>query len=684
MVRAGYENSIKNFKEEDEDKIYGIIEKNFSHDSKKRQKRAWISEINILKEQLSNFEEGDIIFEYNIPRMGSIIDNVLLIDGIVFILEFKNNEEYSFSTEKEYKKEYLSQLENYVYLLKNFHYESEQKIIVPILVVTEADPVENERKILKNKIFETQKANKNNLCKIILESLDYIKNNYQDYDKNLDLSNWSKSKYKPTPTILEAAIKLYNSHEDDKIKGHGSDDRFLNETQNRIEEIISDSKNNNKKSIIFLTGDPGAGKTLIGLNTAIKNTEKSLIEDNKSLSVFLTGNKPLVEVLIETLARGDRNQRNGKNEAKNIIKSFIQHLYSFRIEAIKSESEPVEKILIFDEAQRSWTKEETEKFLNQARIKETLGDKINDYVGMSEAEFLISYMDRHKDWSVILCLVGEGQEIHNGEAGISEWFDALKKFPKWDIYLNKKNLISNIGDELNITEEKYLYLNTTLRSLNSPNLADFIEDLLDNKPNEAKEKLDDFKDYYPLFITRNLNLAKKWVKNETNIVKSLERNEETKKEPFVRYGLLAESNSMRLRPEGIFLRRKEDNEIISWFLNDEKDIRSSNHLEIAATEFDIQGLEIDYSILAWDGNLRYVNNEFEYYKMKNSANTNWTPMNDIEEVKYLINSYRVLLTRARRGMVIFIPEGDEEDKTRKKEFYDGTYNYLKNIGIEEL
>lgn len=646
MVKLGYESSVNEFKNEDNNYILGELTKNYNFELGDLQKNAWISQINILKEQLSTIDNGDIIFEYTIPRMGSIIDNVLLIDGLVFIIEFKVGE-------TEYKKADLDQLENYIKILKNYHYESRNNILIPILVATEAETTNNQFELHENNIFTTLKANKENLYDIISKIC-------EEYKTDNDLSNWSKSKYAPTPSILEAARKLYETHEVEDIKTYSSDDLFLAETEQSIDEIITNSKNNNQKSIIFLTGVPGAGKTLIGLNTA---TKRSVTDDEPA--VFLSGNGPLVKVLQEALAR-DSSKRNNitKNAAKLKVISFIQPIHQFRDDAIDNDDVQHEKIVIFDEAQRAWTQDQTETFMKNKKQIENFG--------MSEPEFLISIMDRQNDWAVIICLVGQGQEINKGEAGINEWFKALSnKFQNWNIYASKKSLdIENQFEDLTIHDNDKLFLYSTIRSLDAPNLPNFIEYLLNNDKDKAIDMLKEFNDEYPLYITRNLNSAKKWIKQET-----------AEEVDSIRYGLLAQSNGLRLIPEGIFVKNNINQE--AWFLNETEDVRSSNHLEIPATEFDIQGLEIDYAIMAWDANLRYIDGEFEYYKFKG---TKWNKIRDTNEIErnYLINSYRVLLTRARRGMVIFVPDGDDEDATRPSEYYDGTYEYLKSIGITEL
>ena len=644
MVRVCYESSISEFIDNDESYILGELTKNFSHDLVDLQKNAWISEINILKKQLSSFN-GDILFEYNVPRMESVIDNVFLIDGLVFVVEFKVGE-------TEYKSYEIEQVERYIHQLRDFHYESQDKVLVPILVSTEAEDYNNDF-IVNDDIFNTILANKENIGSIIRRIC-------EKYRHQLDLSNWSKSKYKPSPTILQAARELYETHEVDKIKTYSSDYSIFVETEETIDNIIKNSKEHHRKSIIFLTGVPGAGKTLVGSNIA---TKRSVQDDDHA--VFLSGNGPLVKVLREALSR-DSYKRNKetttKQEAKNKVFSFIQPVHQFRNDAIEDEDPINEKIVIFDEAQRAWTEHQTEKFMKNKF-------SIEDF-GMSEPEFLISIMDRHEDWAVIICLVGQGQEINTGEAGISEWFKALNnQYQDWDIYTaeDMESITTNYHN-ITVTHKEELYLGITQRSVEAPTLPQFIEYLLENDKDNAINILGDFNDEYPLFITRDFEKAKKWIKEKTI-------------DDDVRCGLLAQSNALRLIPEGIFV--KNDIKVEPWFLNESEDVRSSNHLEISATEFDIQGLEIDYSIVAWDANLRYNNGKFEHYKFKG---TKWNKITDenLTDKNYLINSYRVLLTRARSGMVIFVPEGDDTDKTRLTEYYDGTYEYLKSLGINEL
>ena len=295
---------------------------------------------------------------------------------------------------------------------------------------------------------------------------------------------------------------------------------------------------------------------------------------------------------------------------------------------------------------------------------------------ISEAEFLINIMDRHKDWATIICLVGGGQEINTGESqGIYGWLNAIKKkFPYWDVYVSnrisdeeysKGNDIDTIIKDLNCNIDKDLHLSVPLRSFRSEKVAAFVKALLDVDKENAKKLYKEFRDKYPICITRDIESAKEWIKE-----KALGTQ---------RYGLIASSGAKRLRKYAIWV----DNKIkaTNWFLNDEDDVRSSYFLEETATEFDIQGLELDWSIVAWDADFRFINDKFELKKFKG---TKWQDVNSEENALYLKNAYRVLLTRARQGMVIFVPKGDENDQTMKPEFYDGTYKYLKELGLEEI
>jgi hypothetical protein len=443
----------------------------------------------------------------------------------------------------------------------------------------------------------------------------------------------------------------------------------LSKTAACINEIVEHSKTSKTKSICFVTGVPGAGKTLAGLNIA---NERMNADENEH-AVFLSGNGPLVDVLREALTRDEVQTAKefGENKTKKqaAIKAnaFIQNIHHFRDDNLLSEKAPIEKVVVFDEAQRAWTMQQASSFMKRKK-------GIEDF-NMSEPEFLIDVMNRHEDWCTIICLIGGGQEINTGEAGLEEWIVALKEhYSEWEIHYS--NLITENENYLEQTELKDwltnnaniktdLHLAVSVRSFRSEKLSDFIHELLDLKKDSANKLYNELKSDYPIVLTRNLELAKKWIKNKA---KGTER-----------VGLIASSGARRLRPHGIDV--KNEIEAANWFLNDNEDIRSSYYMEDIATEFDIQGLEIDWACVAWGANFHLNSTTWKYQNFKG---TKWQNINKDIDKSYLKNTYRVLLTRARQGMVIFIPEGCDSDKTRPNEFYDNTYKYLKELGINEL
>lgn len=652
MARAYYSSSIQSFLDTEVEQILGQL---LIHDVFKTedfQKHAWREEILILKEQLIAFEDGGIIFEFTIPRMGHRLDVVIIIAGILFLLEFKVGD-------KEYRKATEDQVMDYALDLKYFHEASKTRILMPMIVATEAVEEICTPSLLEDGIGEVLHCNRHNIGSTIHRSLS------QMHASPLSMEFWLNARYAPTPTIIEAAQALYRNHSVHEISRNDAGAENLTETTATINQIIDDCKTNHRKAICFVTGVPGAGKTLAGLNIA---NERHRFDADEH-AVFLSGNGPLVEVLQEALAR-DRAKVKGvtKAEAKRETKAFIQAIHKFRDEALTSERPPIEKVAIFDEAQRAWDAHALSAFMARK--------KGNPNFVQSEPEFLISIMDRHADWAVIVCLVGGGQEIHTGEAGISEWLEALQhEYTFWHIYLSDQMTDSEymggnggmkaiLGDR-NYTIAPSLHLGVSLRSFRSEKLSGFVKALLDNDVVAAQRIYMELCTDYPIVLTRNLVQAKAWVKEKA-------RGTE-------RYGLLASAEGKRLRGLGISVSAEMDH--VGWFLNEKEHVNSSYYLEVPASEFEIQGLEIDYALLAWDADFRYVHGTFDYYRFRG---TQWNHICQEQRKNYLKNAYRVLLTRARQGLVIFVPEGDADDATRKAEYYDGTYEYLRRIGIAEI
>lgn len=652
VKRSYYSNDVQSFLNQDNYSIFGEITTNDQFSAEDLQKNTWNREIEILKRELSQFLDGYIIFEYTIPRIGNRIDNNIIYKGIIFLLEFKVGE-------KKYPSYAIEQVTDYAFDLSCFHKESHNRLLVPILISTKAHSVKQEIRISKDNVLETICCNEYEIAKYITEvSLKFIQDEIIPND-------WINSLYMPTPTIIEAAQALYLGHNVEDISRNDASAKNLNQTTKAINKIIDYSKANDRKSICFITGVPGAGKTLAGLNITVER--QKIAEDEHA--VFLSGNGPLVDVLQVALARDDAKRNNiSRKEASRKVKEFIQIIHHFRDDAISVDTPPVEKVAIFDEAQRAWDEQNLTDFMKKKK-------HIEDF-NMSEPEFLISILNRHNDWATIICLIGGGQEINKGEsAGIYGWFDSLRNnYPNWDIYVSDKTTddeyskghnFAEMTKNMNVNIIEDLHLAVSLRSFRSENVSNFVKALLDVDIDTAKRLYEQFYIDYPVFVTRNLHKAKLWVRSQAK--------------GSQRYGLTASSGAKRLRKYSIWVQNKI--EATNWFLNGKCDVRSSFHLEETATEFDIQGLELDWTIVCWDADLRFENGDFKHLKF---VGTKWQNIKSADNILYLKNAYRVLLTRARQGFVIFVPTGDETDITAKPEYYDGIYWYLKSVGIKEL
>lgn len=667
-----------------ESEIYqSIVHNSMQFDLTSQQERAWIEEIRILKKLFKKLNGGYIAFEYSIPRMGKRVDAVIIKDAIVFLLEFK-------VFENSYPKAAINQVVDYALDLHNFHKASCDTLLFPVLICTHAQSRNNQYTVTDN-IGTPLLCNEQNLISEIESILSICQ-----LESEINAEEWINAPYCPTPTIIEAAQALYAGHDVQEISHTESGENDISVTTSCIDTIIESSKQKKQKSICFITGVPGAGKTLIGLNIA--NSRHRFAEGHEEHAVFLSGNEPLVTVLQEALTNDQDAKRKAhcagcrekhsqptckgckydltKNKIRSATKSFIQMVHWFRDESLlEGHPAPVDKIAIFDEAQRAWRKEQLSKFMQTK--KGQVG------FSMSEPECLIEYMDRHKDWAVIICLVGGGQEIHDGEAGITEWFHALnKRFNNWEVYCSDKitdtEYVGNTYLRELLSHTKFhirreLHLSVSMRSFRCEQVSHFAKAVIDGNLKIASELYCEIterdpitrKMKYPILMTRDINKAKQWVKDSS-------RGSE-------RYGIIASSNAKRLRADGIQVPKEVD--VAKWFLGSRDDVDSSYFMELAASEFKIQGLEIDYALVAWEGDYRYKDGAFDYHRFRGSA---WQHINHPIDQQYLKNSYRVLLTRARQGYIIYIPQGSIEDKTRNPAFYDGTYHYLKSIGIVEL
>lgn len=698
MNRYFYKATVDEFVHASEETIFGQIAMRDEGDSGAEQKYAWSEEIEIMKLVLHPWknEYAEIIFEYSIPRLGKRIDVVLLLRGIVFAIEFK-------AGQSAYLQADMEQVMDYALDLKNFHLDSHHRIIVPILVATDAKKASHEFRfsVYDDSIYNPLLSNVDSLQQIIEK---VIEREHALPSTENDFSSWAISRYSPTPTIIEAASALYQNHSVEDITRHEAAGAALEETTQFVLDVIQQSKQNGEKSICFVTGVPGAGKTLVGLNVAIQQSikEESSPEDERNLAVYLSGNGPLVKVLTAALAKDKQRKEHEKGnkcnitDAKREVSQFIQIIHRYRsnmlakiklpitngrleIDETKSVAHhtaghgEVEHVAIFDEAQRSWDLEHLAGWLARGGSRGGM-KKVPDFP-MSEAEFLIWSLDLRKDWAVIVCLVGGGQEINTGEAGIGEWIRAVNEtFPDWKVYISKHltdkeyaegNVAELVASNENVQQVDQLHLSVSMRSFRAENLSNFVHYILDRDINRARQIYPEFKGKYPFLLTRDLDKAKKWL--------------ERKARGSERYGIVVSSQAYRLKPLAIDVRLQPDVE--HWFLADKMDVRSSLFLEDAATEFDIQGLELDWTCLVWDGDFRYTSECWDHNAFRGSK---WNKIRQKEAQSYQLNAYRVLMTRARQGMIICVPEGNPDDHTRLPEFYDSTYNYLKSLGLEEI
>lgn len=651
--KAYYCNSIPGFIKDTSASIIGQLVKH-SFEINKEQSKAWEKQIYQLQDKLeSHGIEGDIIFEYDIVRLGKRIDVILLIRHMVFSLEFKNGKDIFTAQDAQ-------QAEDYAIDIKNFHKESEDLYVCPILIATDAQPYKKEQSAncYPDKQVYLQREN----IETLVPKISAITELYGD-DGEIDFEKWFNSPYYPTPTIIAAAVEAYSSHHLSEIAQSEAGQDNINACEEKINEVISYAETNKKKCVCFVTGVPGAGKTLVGLDVVAKNLDKG----EKNLSVYLSGNGPLVEVLREALKRSVKLKKQLNKNTEAAINALIQSSFAFKKDNILHNNPTPENILIFDEAQRVWDQQK-------------MSSKHKDpSMAVSEPYLLYSIMDRHKDWAVMICLVGLGQDIYDGEVGINEWFRCgIEDYKDWELFYSSE--IFNQVEDKNIDKEmiinckrchemKELHLKTSIRSFRADKQCQFVDALLDNKCEQAKGIYSQITERYPLLLTRDYDVAKAWVKEQVR--------------GSQRCGVMACSSAQRLKPEGIYV--PTDIDVKNWFLAPSDDLRSSNMLEIVASEFKVQGLEIDWGIVCWDADLRRTadGTDWDYYSFRG---TKWNKRNKPEQRRYLLNSYRVLLTRSRQGMIIFVPKGvdEETDPSRNRVYYDNIYRYLLSCGLKEI
>ena len=661
IKRAFYSESIAGFLGRSTEAVLGTLTVNSSFGIEPTQRDAWIEEIRILRTALQphRAEAGKVYLEFTVPRVGKRIDAVVVLRHAVFVMEFKVGE-------SKFSGSAIDQVWDYALDLKNFHQTTHDKTVVPILIATHAaneliaiDTTEHGDAVLRPILVGAD-----SLSQAMERALAF-----DTAPSAINAQQWETGRYSPTPTIVEAALALYGGHSVGDISRSDAGATNLAHTSEAISRIIRSARAESHKAVCFVTGVPGAGKTLVGLNIATQHFDKN----SELYSVFLSGNGPLVAILREALARDKvRREREQSRDlklgqARSEVKAFLQNVHHFRDDCIADPGPPIEHVALFDEAQRAWNLEQTAGFMLRKKKRPNF-DK-------SEPEFLLSCMDRHHDWAVVVCLVGGGQEINTGEAGIGEWIDSvLRSFAGWHVHISSRlrdteygagKVLEALRPRPNVHVDDGLHLGVSMRSFRAENVSAFVKALLDHEKDEARRLHEEIAGRYPIVLTRDLDKARGWLRAKA-------RGSE-------RYGLVVSSQAQRLKPHAIDVRAPMNP--IHWFLGPKDDVRSSYYLEDAATEFDVQGLELDWAAVVWDGDFRWNEGRWGHFGFKGKK---WQRVKQLERQSYLKNAYRVLLTRARQGMVIVVPEGASNDPTRAAEFYDPTFAYLKAVGLQVL
>jgi hypothetical protein len=624
---------------------------------------AWNTQLPVLQSAIGQLVQEhpsasnwNVLFEYSIPLRDRRPDVLILAGNVIFVIEFKIGAD-TFDSAARW------QVQSYALDLRDFHPKCVNRTIIPILVATSAPGTQFSERTLENQLrqtsFPVQETNCDTLGPCICH---LIALHGQTEVTPINPDGFEAAVYCPTPTIIQAAQALFGGHRVQDISHAFSDS--LETTSAAIVNAIKQSKGQKRRTICFVTGIPGSGKTLVGLNAV---HSPALLNNNQSSAIFLSGNGPLVKVIRESLAREQVTRGVRKDEARDIASAFIANVHGFlKTFGIEKTGEaPSQNAIIFDEAQRAWSAD---------AVKKAHG------INSSEPAMVLDIMKRVPIWATVIALVGGGQEINTGEAGLPEWGRALaERADDWQVLVSSEALsggTSVAGQRLFpdgvpanvlVTEVPALHLSVDVRSHRAKFIGQWVNEILSDIPADQLEPRIDGD--FPVLLTRDLNEARRWLRERQ------EKNQRT--------GLLASSGAIRLRAHGMEVSSafRKGVSYANWFLNSPGDVRSSYQLEIAATEFDCQGLEIDWAGICWGGDF-VVNNKTGKWEYRNFKGNTWQYSNDATKRQYIINKYRVLLTRARRGMIIWIPSGTAAAKDEKS--LDATAERLQRAGVPLL
>jgi hypothetical protein len=631
-----------------------------------QQTAAWQTQLDVvgqmvagITERLPAARDWWLLFEYEIPRRERRPDLILLADDLVFVIEFKVGGT-AFTAADEW------QTYSYALDLRDFHAESKDRTILPLLVATDAlasaiNASGAAAQVAPGSVATTRRVNAADLARTVVASYEAVTH---DPSRPIDAESWDSSAYRPTPTIIEAAEALFAGHGVADISHAFASN--LDVTTGEVVSAIRSSQAGRLRTICFVTGTPGAGKTLTGLNAAHNPTLRA---EGRPPAVLLSGNGPLVKIVREALVRDKRRAGVPKGEAARVVKTFVANVHQFLTHhGISDPSRPPpEHAVVFDEAQRAWDARAVAK---------------KHGVPHSEPSLLLQIMERAPEWCTIVALVGGGQEIHNGEAGLAEWGRALAaRDQRWRVMAAPDVLVGGASvaghrlfesappSNVDLVESPALHLSVSVRSPRSRLIGQWVNELLSNGstatigPAAVAE--------FPVVLTRDLAAARRWLRERA--------------EAGQRSGLLASSGALRLRAEGIEVSAgfRQGYSYADWFLGGLEDTRASSRLEVAATEFECQGLEVDWAGVCW-GDDFVIDPATGRWACRTFRGTTWRKVGRAESRQFVVNKYRVLLTRARRGMVIWVPEGDPSDPTRDPSLLEATAAYLLTNGVAPL
>lgn len=643
-MRAWWSGSAKEFCTHEVSAIVGCLALRLVENhtvNREEQLRAWREQILILQPILTATPDWTVIFEYPMIRLGRRIDVVLLSDRAIFVLEFKVGAASFTNADRQ-------QVEDYALDLYDFHADSRTIPIVPVLVATAAAAKPTTPPLLVQPIMPIIEAIPDNLQAQLATTSARLPR-----PAHFDAPAWDSAPYRPVPTIVEAATMLYRKHGVADIAAARADVTNLGRTTDAIKAAIEDAVREHQRLIVFVTGIPGAGKTLCGLNAVFESSHEA---------AFLTGNLPLVHVLREALARDAKASGKSLRDANHKFESAIQPLLGFLRDNVPRLDAAHEHVIVFDEAQRAWD-------ADFGHRKFQLDD--------SEAALFLDIMSRHRDWAVIVALVGNGQEINTGEAGLASWGDALATRPEWRI-MGPASIIGNAdrarslapATPVGMAVNPALHLDVSVRHIRSTAAADWVDAVLDGQADQAAAIARDAGGI-PFRMTRSLPELRAALKAATRGSR--------------RAGLVCSADAKRLRPDGLSadFPHMDRAVVANWFLNHWPDVRASDALELPATQYACQGLELDYVGLCWGGDLvpSLTGTGWQAQKFRG---TKWQQVKRPDARAWQINTYRVLLSRARYETIIFIPQGDRADETRHPAVFDRITAFFHRCGAGML